>query len=102
MTSSPSGCRVRSARASHWHVAPSTAAPTGCGSISCRQRAGAASDKLLSTVRLLAQLHPNRPLERGYARITSRDNEHVGRTADARRIGALTLHFADGAINGPG
>ena len=50
--------------------------------------------------RLAAQLHPDKPLERGYARIGRRaDGRVVASAADARAAGALTLHFADGPVD---
>jgi len=48
--------------------------------------------------RLAEQLHPDKPLARGYARVERRQGGVVGRAAEARAAGALTLHFADGAV----
>lgn len=48
--------------------------------------------------RLLDQLHPDRPLARGYARVSTRGGETVSSRAAAAAAKALTLHFADGAI----
>ncbi len=48
--------------------------------------------------RLAAQLHPDKPLERGYARIERRQGGVVASASAARAAGALMLHFADGAV----
>ena len=53
------------------------------------QRAG-----LARLWRIAEQLHPDKPLERGYARVTSRDDRTVMSAEDARATAALTLHFA--------
>ncbi|MEO7276784.1 MAG: exodeoxyribonuclease VII large subunit, partial [Sphingomicrobium sp.] len=48
----------------------------------------------------MAQLaHPERPLKRGFARVTSRDRRTLVRASDAREAGALTLHFGDGTVD---
>ena len=50
--------------------------------------------------RLTQSLNPDRVLERGYARITSRIGGATLATADAARAaGALTLRFADGTVD---
>ncbi len=49
--------------------------------------------------RIAAQLHPDKPLERGYVRVEARDGTVIGRVADARAAGALTVNFADGAVD---
>ncbi len=52
------------------------------------------------TARLLGSLHPDRPLERGYARVMTRGDEKVvDSTHAARAAGAVTLHFRDGPID---
>ena len=52
------------------------------------------------TARLLGSLHPDRPLERGYARVMARGGgKVVDSAAVARAAAALTLHFADGAVD---
>ena len=54
---------------------------------------------LAALARLLDQLHPNRPLERGYARVDARKGGTVISAEGARKATALTLHFADGAVD---
>jgi exodeoxyribonuclease VII large subunit len=49
--------------------------------------------------RVMEQLHPDRPLARGYARVDRRQGGVVSSAAAARAAGALTLHFADGAVD---
>lgn len=49
--------------------------------------------------RLLEQLHPERPLERGYARVTDRDGGTLVSAAAIRKADAFTLKLADGAID---
>ncbi len=46
-----------------------------------------------------ALLHPDRPLTRGYARVERRGGGVVMSAADARMAAALTLRFADGAVD---
>lgn len=59
-----------------------------------------ARDRLDRTGRLLGTLHPNRPLEKGYAWVEKRGTGKVLATAEAARsAGALTLHFADGTVD---
>lgn len=49
--------------------------------------------------RMLESLHPGKPLERGYAKIEKRSGGVITSAADARSAGALTLYFADGAVD---
>ena len=44
-------------------------------------------------------LHPRRPLSRGYALVEKRGGGVLTQAAQARAEGALTLHFADGAVD---
>ncbi|MDZ7588867.1 MAG: exodeoxyribonuclease VII large subunit [Parasphingorhabdus sp.] len=48
--------------------------------------------------RLAGQLHPLKPLERGYAKVSTRAGEVVTNSAIARKAGALDLAFADGVV----
>jgi exodeoxyribonuclease VII large subunit len=43
--------------------------------------------------------HPERPLERGYARVTARDGQTLIHARDACEAGLLTLRFADGSVD---
>ena len=62
-------------------------------------RLGEARSQLERLWRLAVQLHPDRPLSRGYARIERRGGGVVAGVAAARAAGALTLHFADGQVD---
>src|SRR3982751_865199 len=44
-------------------------------------------------------VHPERPLARGFARVTSRSGKTLLRSEDARSERLLTLHFGDGAVD---
>jgi exodeoxyribonuclease VII large subunit len=59
-----------------------------------------AQTRLQSLWRLAQQLHPDKPLARGYARVEARltGKTVMGRDA-ARTAGALILRFADGAVD---
>ncbi|HEY7810045.1 MAG TPA: exodeoxyribonuclease VII large subunit [Allosphingosinicella sp.] len=48
----------------------------------------------------VAQLaHPNKPLERGYARVEDKNGHTLMSAATAKSARALRLHFADGAVD---
>jgi exodeoxyribonuclease VII large subunit len=49
--------------------------------------------------RIAEQLHPDKPLARGYVRVEKRGGGVLGTAGEARAAGALTLHFADGAVD---
>jgi exodeoxyribonuclease VII large subunit len=53
-----------------------------------------ARERLDRLWRVAASLHPDRPLERGYARIETRTGKLVASGEGARKAGALTLVFA--------
>jgi len=57
-----------------------------------------ARDRLGRLWRLAEQLHPDRPLTRGYARIETRDGKVVATSIAAKAAGAVTLVFADGKV----
>ena len=64
------------------------------------QRLHSARDRLERTGRLLDSLSPAAPLKRGYVRVDARPGGGVvASAAEARRAGALTLHFADGTVD---
>ena len=43
--------------------------------------------------------HPERPLKRGFARVTSRDGRTLSLARDAREARLLTLQFGDGPVD---
>jgi exodeoxyribonuclease VII large subunit len=48
--------------------------------------------------RLLTSLHPEAPLARGFARVTSTDGKTIGSSAAARVAHALRIRFVDGEV----
>ena len=64
-----------------------------------RSRLSDGQTRLDGLSRLLDQLHPERPLERGYARVMTRDGTTLVTAAGVRKAKALTLKFADGAVD---
>jgi exodeoxyribonuclease VII large subunit len=63
------------------------------------QRISRLSEKLSAAWKMAELAHPERPLQRGYARITSRDGQTLIRARDAREAKLLTLRFADGSVD---
>lgn len=61
-------------------------------------RIAAGHERLVALARLAQQLHPDRPLERGYVRVTTNDGRTLVSRASAAREIELSLHFADGAL----
>ena len=49
--------------------------------------------------RIAAQAHPDKPLERGYARVEDRDGHTLISAAAAREAVRLRLVFADGRVD---
>jgi exodeoxyribonuclease VII large subunit len=44
-------------------------------------------------------VHPDRPLSRGFARVTDRAGKTLAKAADARSAKLLSLHFGDGKVD---
>ena len=63
-----------------------------------QRRIDAARTQLESLWRLAAMAHPDRPLGRGFVRVTDRAGKTLVHAADARAAGAIDLHFADGRV----
>ena len=57
------------------------------------------TEQLAATWKMAELVHPERPLSKGYVRVTSRDGRTLTRAADARATGELRLHFGDGAVD---
>jgi len=55
-------------------------------------------DKLQAVWTMATLVHPERPLSRGFARVTARDGRSLTRVGDARAEKNVTLHFGDGAV----
>jgi exodeoxyribonuclease VII large subunit len=62
-------------------------------------RLSSAQSKLDQLWRVAQSLHPDAPLKRGYAKVEKRGGGVIINAAGARKAGALTLHFADGAVD---
>ena len=63
------------------------------------QRVERMTEQLGGLWRMAELAHPERPLERGYARVTGRDGHTLIHARDAREAGLLTLRFADGSVD---
>lgn len=63
------------------------------------QRIARLSERLSAAWRMADLAHPERPLQRGFARVTSRDGQTLIHARAAREAAALTLHFGDGAVD---
>jgi len=63
------------------------------------QRVTRLSDKLQSVWTMAGLVHPERPLSRGFARVTARDGRTLTRVGETRAEKAVTLHFRDGAVD---
>ena len=58
----------------------------------------AATARLDSLWRLAVLAHPDRPLSKGYVRVTDRAGRTLVHAAEARSARAIDLHFADGRV----
>ena len=66
--------------------------------VSPQRRIDAAAKQLDDLWRLAAMAHPDRPLSKGYVRVTDRQGKTLVHAADARSARAIDLHFADGRV----
>ena len=62
------------------------------------QRLELASERLASLWRMAGLAHPERPLQRGFVRVTDREGRTLVHAAQARAAGFLNLRFADGSV----
>ncbi|HXG81544.1 MAG TPA: exodeoxyribonuclease VII large subunit, partial [Sphingomicrobium sp.] len=62
------------------------------------ERVTRAHEKLTSLWRLAELAHPERPLQRGFVRVTDRAGKTIIHAAAARQAGQVDLHFADGRV----
>src|SRR5215208_4306142 len=62
------------------------------------QRIARLSEQLSALWKMAELSHPERPLSKGYVRVTSRDGRTLTHAADARAARELRLHFGDGAV----
>ena len=63
------------------------------------QRIARLTEQLGGLWRLAELAHPDKPLSRGFARVTSPDGRTLTSARDAREAARLMLHFSDGAVN---
>ena len=56
-------------------------------------------ERLAALARLAEQLHPDRPLQRGYVRVTGADGRTIADSAVAAGESTLTLKFRDGTLD---
>ena len=89
--------RALGARASHARADLNAVAPRLRVEL-VKDRILRAGEQLASLWRLADLAHPERPLKRGFARVTSRAGKTLSRAADAVAERLLTLHFADGQV----
>ena len=90
--------RALAARAGHARADLNSVAPRLRHELIVERIAGA-GERVSAQWRLAELAHPERPLKRGFVRVTSRDGHTLSRSADAVAERALRLHFADGAID---
>jgi exodeoxyribonuclease VII large subunit len=62
------------------------------------QRIARSSEQLAGLWRLMQLAHPEKPLERGFARVTDRSGKTLTHAADARAARELSLRFGDGSV----
>lgn len=63
------------------------------------QKLARAGDRLAASAKMLPLVHPDRPLGRGFVRVTAAgDGRTLTHAADARAAGRLLLHFGDGQV----
>jgi exodeoxyribonuclease VII large subunit len=63
------------------------------------QRIARLSERLSAAWKMAELVHPERPLSKGYVRVTSREGTTLTRASDAREAARLTLHFGDGNVD---
>ena len=56
-------------------------------------------DRLAATWRLVQSLNPDAVLDRGYARVTTREGQTLASAAAVREAGAVTLRFRDDSVD---
>ena len=90
--------RALSARAAHARADLSSVAPRLRSEL-LTDRIARARDRLASLWRLAELAHPDRPLKRGFARVTDRSGKTLTHAAEATAAGNLKLHFGDGIVD---
>ena len=90
--------RALASRAAHARADYSAVAPRLRSDLLV-QRIQRSQEKLASLWRLAELAHPDRPLQRGFARITDKAGKTLTHTKDAEAAGALRIHFGDGVVD---
>lgn len=62
------------------------------------QRIARLTERLAAAWKMAELAHPERPLSKGYVRVTSADGHTLIHACDAREAARLTLHFSDGKV----
>jgi exodeoxyribonuclease VII large subunit len=62
-------------------------------------RISRSAEQLAAAWKMAELVHPERPLSKGYVRVTSRDGTTLTHVADARAARELRLHFGDGTVD---
>ena len=57
------------------------------------------SERLAAAWKMAELVHPDRPLSRGFVRVTDRNGKTLTHAADARSARELRLHFGDGELD---
>jgi exodeoxyribonuclease VII large subunit len=63
------------------------------------QRIAHLSERLSAAWKMAELVHPERPLAKGFVRVTSRDGTTLATSIDARAARLLTLRFGDGSVD---
>ena len=63
------------------------------------QRLARLTEALAATWKMAELVHPDRPLGKGFARVTDRADKALTQAATARAARELRLHFSDGAVD---
>ena len=90
--------RALAARAAHARADLSAVAPRLRTEL-LSDRIHRAEDRLASLWRLAELAHPDRPLKRGFARVTDRAGKTLTHAAEAIAAKSITLHFGDGNVD---
>ena len=90
--------RALSSRAAHARADYSAVAPRLRSDLLV-QRIQRSEEKLASLWRLAELAHPDRPLKRGFARITDKVGKTLTHAADAEAAKSLRIHFGDGIVD---
>jgi len=61
-------------------------------------RISRSSEKLAALWKMAELVHPDRPLSRGFVRVTDRAGQTLAKAADAITARLLTLRFGDGPV----